>query len=79
MRNKLSDLNNLLFEQVERLMDDSLTPDKFTAEVERAKAVSNIADKIINNGKLALDAIKTAREYDIARSDMPGLLDAPQA
>lgn len=35
-RNKLGDLNNHLFEAVERLMDDSLSSDELKKEVSRA-------------------------------------------
>lgn len=49
--NKLSDLNNHLFEELERLNDESLTGDKLQEERERAKSMANIAQTIINNGR----------------------------
>jgi len=56
MSNKLIDLNNHLFAQMERLSDQALKGDKLKEEVGRAKSVSNIAAQIINNASLALRA-----------------------
>lgn len=65
-RNTLSDLNNHLFEQLERLNDDDLTEEDLQKEINRAKAVSNIAAQIINSGQLALNAQKFAMDYLLA-------------
>ena len=54
MKNKLIDLNNHLFAEMERLSDEDLKGDELTREVVRAKAVSSIASQIINNGRLVL-------------------------
>lgn len=62
-RNTLSDLNNHLFEQLERLNDDDLTEEDLQKEINRAKAISNIAAQIINNGQLALNAQRFAMDY----------------
>lgn len=58
MKNKLTDLNNHLFEQLERLNDEDLKDDKLKEEIERAKAVTHVASKIIENGSLVLEARK---------------------
>lgn len=65
MKNKLTDLNNYLFEQLERLNDDdTLSNDtNFQREIERSKAVQGVASQIINNAKLALDAKKYIDEF----------------
>lgn len=57
-RNKLTDLNNHLFAQIERLGDEDLSEDKLKLECDRAKSIALIGDKIINNAKLVLDASK---------------------
>ena len=56
MKNKLIDLNNHLFEQMERLNDDDLGGENLSEEINRSKAMSNCAAQIINNAKLALEA-----------------------
>lgn len=56
MRNKISDLNNYLFAQLERLDDESMDKDHLESEIERSKAISLVAAQIIHTGALALKA-----------------------
>jgi len=56
MKNKLIDLNNHLFEQMERLNDEDLTGDALNQEINRSKAVSQVATQIIAGANLALKA-----------------------
>ena len=53
-RNKISDLNNHLFEQLERLNDADINGDALNAEIARAKAITGIASQIVANGQLVL-------------------------
>lgn len=62
MRNTLGDLNNHLFEQLERLNDEELKGDNLKEEIMRAKAVTDIASKIIDNANTVLDAKKLQSE-----------------
>lgn len=71
MKNTLGDLNNYLFEALERITDDSLTPAELETEMKRSEAVANVAEKIIHNGELAFKAIKHADEWD---KKVPALL-----
>jgi hypothetical protein len=57
-KNKLTDLNNHLFAQLERLSDEETVGDKLAEEIERSRAVGGIARTIIDNAKLALEAQK---------------------
>ena len=63
MKNTLGDLNNHLFAQLERLGEEDLEGDKLTAEINRAKAISDIATQVIANGSLVLKAKTFAYEY----------------
>lgn len=65
MQNKLSDLNNHLFAQLERLGDEELAGDKLNEEITRAKAVTDVAQQIIANGSLVLRAKTTMLEYGV--------------
>lgn len=58
MRNTLSDLNNHLFAELERLGDEDLSEDTIKFEVSRANALSHIADRIIHNASVMLEARK---------------------
>lgn len=63
MKNTLTDLNNYLFESIERLQDDNLSSDELEKEIKRSEAVQKIAKAIIDNGSLALQAQKHFDEY----------------
>jgi len=56
MKNKLIDLNNHMFAQLERLSDEELTGDALASEINRAKAIETLASKIIENAHLSLKA-----------------------
>lgn len=58
IRNTLGDLNNHLFEQLERLDDSSLTAEEIATEISRARAVTEVSSAIVANSKLMLDAMK---------------------
>lgn len=58
MKNKLSDLNNHLFAQLERLSDEDLTMEQIDREVTRGKAINEVAKTIVDNAKLVLEAAK---------------------
>ncbi len=73
IKNKLSDLNNHLFEELERLNDEDLKGEALQEERNRAKSMANIAQTIINNGELALKVIKHYNEYE-KREEIPDIL-----
>ena len=58
MKTTLGDLNEYLFEQLDRLTDDDLKGKKLETEKERSKAVVEVAKTIISNGNLVLQANK---------------------
>ena len=56
MKNKLSDLNNHLFAQLERLGDEELSEEQIEKESKRAAAIVSVADQIVRNADLQLKA-----------------------
>tara|TARA_A100000171_G_scaffold46447_1_gene51294 strand:+ start:699 stop:968 length:270 start_codon:yes stop_codon:yes gene_type:complete len=62
MKNSLTDLNNHLFAQMERLGDESIKGEALEDEIGRARAVAGIADRIINNASTIIRAHEVASE-----------------
>ena len=58
VRNKLTDLTNTLFAQLETLDDRDLTADELKIELQRSKQMVAISGQILQAGQLALDAEK---------------------
>ena len=75
IRNKLSDLNDHLFAQMERLGEEDLNDDEMDREIERAKAVTNVAQQIIANGNLVLKAEIYKQDY-MDSGSMPKFLES---
>lgn len=57
-KNTMVDLNNHLFEQLERLNDEDLSDEQLDKEVTRSDAMNKIATNIINNAKTVIEAEK---------------------
>ena len=75
MKNTLGDLNNHLFAQLERLGDEELKGDNLKEEIERARAISDVANKIISNGALVLGAKKMMDSRMDANIQLPKMLE----
>jgi len=76
MQNTLGDLNNHLFAQLERLGDEDLKGEKLQEEITRAKAVNDVASRIIANGNLVLNAKKMIDDRMNADVTLPKMLEA---
>lgn len=57
MKNRLSDLNDHLFAQLERLSEEGLTAEQIATEAQRGEAMVAVADQIIKTAALQ---VKTA-------------------
>lgn len=79
MKNTLADLNNHLFEQLERLNDEDLTDEQLDRELKRAEGMTRIATQIIENGELAYKTMVHMDEYgyglDKTKRTVPPMLE----
>lgn len=68
MKNKMIDLHNALFAELEALQDEenfydddgNLDKEKAELAIRKADAVNNVAGKIMDLARLQIDAVKTA-------------------
>ncbi len=70
-KNTLSDLNNHLFAQLERLSEEDLNQEQLKIEVDRSKAINCIARNIIDNAKTALEGAQIAYHTLPANKPLP--------
>jgi hypothetical protein len=63
VKNRLKDLNDHLFAQIERLSEEGLTSEQIELEAKRGAAVVAVADKIIENAALQLKAVSLFAEH----------------
>lgn len=63
MKNRLIDLNNHLFAQLERLSEEDLNPDQIDSEVKRTEAIVSVSQQIVQNADLSLKAAKLIAEH----------------
>jgi Asp-tRNA(Asn)/Glu-tRNA(Gln) amidotransferase C subunit len=63
LKNKLTDLNNHLFAQLERLADEDLSPEDVEREVKRADAIVDVSDQVLRIADTGLKAAKLFAEH----------------
>ena len=73
-RNKLADLNNHLFAQLERLGEEDLTVEEIHKEVSRGKAISHLASTVIKNAKAQIDAMRLVAHGEYTVSELPEMI-----
>jgi hypothetical protein len=62
-KNRLSDLNDHLFAQIERLSDENMTPEQIDAEAKRGAAIVGAADMILRQASLQVQAAKVMSDH----------------
>lgn len=77
MKNNLNEVNNYLFEQIERLNEDDILKegDNFKKEIQRSKAISSLCSTIVSNANLILNAKKYADELGLKENEVLKLED----
>ncbi len=75
VKNRLIDLNDHLFAQLERLNDEDLTDEELEKEIKRSKHVVAVSKSIISNANTMKDAAKIVIEYGRdSQNKMPSIL-----
>lgn len=76
MKNNLEALNNILFEQLEKLQDDENMEINFEEEIKKSKAIVAISAQVINGMNLSLKAMRFQRdELGKDKIKMPKMLE----
>lgn len=73
-QNTLGDLTNHLFAELERLGDESLTTEEMKGEIERARAVTGVAQQVIANANTMLRAAEFEDSRMSADTRVPRML-----
>lgn len=76
LQNTTADLNNHLFEALERLNDEDIMsdPELARAEIKRAQAIAAVSRSIIDNNTTILQAAKLKLEYGLGKNELPSEL-----
>ena len=71
-KNKLQDLNDHLFAQLERLSEEGLSAEQIEQEVSRTDAIVSVSEQIVRNADLQLKAVHVlATHGDRFKSQLP--------
>jgi hypothetical protein len=74
VKNKLADLNNHLFAQLERLSEEDMSAEKIETEAKRADAIVALSEQILRGADLNLKAVHiVANHGDRFRPMLPSL------
>ena len=79
MKPTMIELNSILFEQIERLNDDSLKGDELKEQIEKSKTIQKISSVMVSNAAIIVEAAKLKSEgfdgYGVQVPKMIGLDD----
>lgn len=76
VKNTALDLNNLLFEQLERVTDESLEGDALATEIARSRVVTGLASQVIQNANTVLAAARLKDQALDPDMRLPPMLEA---
>lgn len=66
MKNSLSDLNEKLLAEMDRLTDPKLEGEKLNEEIKRADVVAKIGAVVVNNANTVLRTVDLMLEYGVS-------------
>lgn len=77
MKNRLQDLNDHLFAQMERLSEEGIAVEQIEAEVKRTDAIVAVSDQIIANANFHLKAAQLIAQHgDRFKKSLP-MIEGP--
>lgn len=86
MKNKIDDLRDHLFAQLERLGNEELTGDELKQELDRAKAVKEVASAITETAKAETDRLRLVGDTGmrsgtalLGKTEAAGRLEGPSS
>ena len=62
-KRQLVDLQDALFSQIDRLSDPDISEDKLKTEIARTKALTDVASRVVDVGRLSVDAWDAAARH----------------
>lgn len=77
--NTLADLNEYLFNALDAITNDDLTPEQLDREIVKSTAITKVAETVIRNGELTLKTMQLVNEYGYTTETgdevpLPGML-----
>jgi len=76
MKNTITDLRNHLFAQIEKI-SDAESPEDQAKEIEKAKAIKDLAQVIVNSAKVEVDFLKKTGRENPGTSFIPLAEESP--
>lgn len=73
MKNKISDLNDHLFAQLDRLGEEGLQGEKLELEVKRTSAIVAVSEQLVRSANVSLGAAKLVAENSRGREAVANL------
>jgi hypothetical protein len=74
----MSDLNSYLFDALDKLSDEGLTGEELDKEINRANAITKVAEKVIDIGEITLKALKFKDDAMNADLKLPRLFSGDE-
>lgn len=75
MKNTINDLNNILFEQIERLNDDKLHGEELKEQLRKANEINGIAKTLVESANISIKYMQHCANYGITKEEKaPALL-----
>ena len=70
--NSLADLNEILFNQIQKIQNEDVTDEELEKEIKKSEAITKLSSQVLSSANIALQAQKQFDEYGTGRTvDIP--------